>query len=71
MMGDSIAPMGLSVYEVTESLKGIGNYTHVNPIEFINSTSPIGTQSFTGRNSTYRTVSYTAEDYSTRTYREY
>src|SRR5690554_338232 len=71
MMGDSIAPMGLSVYEVSESLKGIGNYTHVNPIEFINSTSPIGTQSFTGRNSTYRTVSYTAEDYSTRTYREY
>jgi len=31
MMGDSLSPMRLSVYEVTKSLKGIGNYTHINP----------------------------------------
>ena len=71
MMGDSIAPMGLSVYEVTETLKGIGNYTHIDPIMFADMSSPLGAQSFTGRNSTYNTVTYTAEDYSVRSYREY
>ena len=55
MMGDSLSPMGLSVYEVTKSLKGIGNYSHIDPTEYVDMSSPMGTQTFTGKNSTYRT----------------
>lgn len=55
MMGDSLSPMGLSVYEVTKSLKGMKNYSHIDPKEYANMTAPLGTQVFTGRNSTYRT----------------
>ena len=55
MMGDSLSPMGLSVYEVTKSLKGISNYSHIDPKEYADMSAPMGTQIFTGRNSTYRT----------------
>lgn len=55
MMGDSLSPMGLSVYEVTKSLKGINNYSHVDPAEYADMSAPLGTQTFTGKNSTYRT----------------
>jgi hypothetical protein len=34
-------------------------------------TAPLGVQSFTGKNSTYRTKSYTADDFTTVTYTEY
>lgn len=71
MIGDSIAPMRLSVYEVIKSLKGTNDYTHINPELFADMSAPLGEQSFTGRNSTNRIKSYTAEDYSTVTYREY
>lgn len=71
MMGDSIAPMGLSVYEVSKSLRGTNDYTHIDPTEYSNMTSPIGEQSFTGSNSTYITQSYTTQDYNTITYKEY
>ncbi|WP_294080910.1 DUF4270 domain-containing protein [Proteiniphilum sp. UBA5384] len=55
MMGDSLSPMGLSVYEVTESLKGVKNYSNIDPKEYADMSAPLGTQIFTGRNSTYRT----------------
>lgn len=55
MIGDSLSPMGLSVYEVTKSLKGINNYSHVDPTEYTDMSAPLGTQTFTGKNSTYRT----------------
>lgn len=71
MMGDSIAPMALSVYEVNKTLRGINDYTHIEPSEFANMSSALGVQSFTGDNSNYRIQTYTAEDYSTATYKEY
>lgn len=55
MMGDSLSPMGLSVYEVTKSLKGMSNYSHIDPSEYADMSAPLGTQTFTGKNSTYRT----------------
>ncbi len=71
MMGDSISPMRLSVYEVIESLKGTDDYTNVDPAMFADMAAPIGEQIFTGKNSTSRKVSYTAEDFSTVSYLEY
>lgn len=55
MMGDSLSPMRLSVYEVKKSLKGIPNYTHIDPRQYTDMLAPLGRQTFTGKNSTYRT----------------
>lgn len=55
MMGDSLSPMSLSVYELTKSLKGVSNYSHTDPKKYADMSAPKGTQTFTGRNSTYRT----------------
>lgn len=55
MMGDPLSPMGLSVYEVTKSLEGVNSYSHIDPSAYANMSTPLGTQTFTGRNSTYRT----------------
>lgn len=55
MMGDSLAPMNLAVYEVTKSLKGLANYSHIDPREYADMSAPLGEQTFTGKNSTYRT----------------
>lgn len=71
MMGDSLAPMALSVYEVNKSLKGLSDYTNVSPADFADLSAPLGTESFTGKNATYRIASYTAADYSTVTYTIY
>ncbi|WP_298653248.1 DUF4270 domain-containing protein [uncultured Proteiniphilum sp.] len=60
MMGDSLSPMGLSVYEVTKSLKGISVYSNVDPTEYADMSAPLGTQTFTGKNSTYRTETTTS-----------
>jgi len=70
MMGDSLAPMELSVYKLNKSLKGINNYTNVNPTGFADMSEPLGVQTFTGKNSTYRTVTYTS-GYTTSTYKVY
>lgn len=70
IMGDSLAPMQLSVYEVVESLKGTSDYTHIDPREFADMTAPLGSQIFTGKNSTYRTEVYSS-GYTTETYRVY
>ncbi|MCE5206257.1 MAG: DUF4270 domain-containing protein [Porphyromonadaceae bacterium] len=71
MMGDSLEPMELSVFEVNKSLKGVTNYTHIDPAGYVNLSAPMGSQVFTGKNSTYRTVSYTSSNYSTVTYNVY
>ncbi|MDD4724667.1 MAG: DUF4270 domain-containing protein [Fermentimonas sp.] len=71
IVGDSIAPMRLSVYEVAKSLKGFADYTNVDPKKFADMSELLGEQIFTGRNSTYRNRSFTAEDYSTVNYKEY
>lgn len=71
MMGDSLSPMELSVYEVNKSLKGADNYTHIDPAAYADLSAPLGSQVFTGKNSTYRTLSYTSSDYSTVTYNVY
>lgn len=70
MMGDSLSPMRLSVYEVTKSLKGLGNYTNVNPKEFTDMSSPLGSQLFTGKNATYHTETYTS-GYTSEQYKVY
>lgn len=67
MLGDSLSPMKLSVYEVTKSLKGLSDYTHIDPKEFVDMSSPLGSQVFTGKNSTYHTETYS----SGYTYEEY
>lgn len=70
IMGDSLAPMELSVYEVTESLKDAIDYTHIDPRQYADMTAPLGTQLFTGKNSTYRVETHTS-GYTTQTYRVY
>jgi hypothetical protein len=70
MMGDSLAPMELSVYEVTKSLQEMSDYTHINPQAYADMTAPMGVQAFTGKNSTYRTETYTS-GYTTETYKVY
>lgn len=54
MMGDSITPMRLSVYEVNKSLKNMSHYSHIDPGEFADMSKPLGEETFTGKNSTYR-----------------
>jgi hypothetical protein len=54
IMGDSLSPMGLSVYRVNKSLKGISNYSDVDPSNYADMSAPLGAQVFTGKNSTYR-----------------
>lgn len=70
MMGDSLAPMELSVYEVTKSLKGVSKYTHNDPEAYVDMSAPLGRQVFTGKNSTYRAETYTS-GYNTETYKVY
>lgn len=70
IMGDSLAPMQLSVYEVTKSLKDATDYTHINPRDYADMSAPLGTQLFTGKNTTYRTETYTS-GYTTESYRVY
>lgn len=70
-MGDSLAPMELSVYEVNKSLKGTDDFTNIDAKEFADMTAPIGVQTFTGSNSNYTLVTTTASDYSTVTYKRY
>jgi len=70
MMGDSLAPMELSVYEVTKSLQGVNNYTHHDPANYADMSAPLGKEVFTGKNRTYRTETYTS-GYSSQEYKVY
>ena len=70
IMGDSLAPMELSVYELNRSLKGIKSYTHINPEEFAEMSEPLGKKVFTGKNNTFHTEYYNT-GYSTESYKVY
>ncbi|NLY25874.1 MAG: DUF4270 domain-containing protein [Bacteroidales bacterium] len=70
MMGDSLAPMELSVYEVTKSLEGVSNYTHNDPEAYADMSAPLGREVFTGKNSTYRTETYSS-GYTSQEYKVY
>lgn len=58
MLGDSLAPMQLAVYNVNKQLPKGKRYTNFNPEEYSDMSSPIGTKTFTGKNNTYRTETY-------------
>ncbi|MGI6074194.1 MAG: DUF4270 domain-containing protein [Fermentimonas sp.] len=56
MMGDSLAPMQLSVFEINKTLEGVADYTNIVPESFVDINQPLGVQSYTGNNSTFRIV---------------
>lgn len=53
IMGDSLSPMELSVYEINKSLKKAENYTNVDPSEYADLSAPLGKQIFSGKNAIY------------------
>lgn len=71
MMGDTLAPMELSAYELNRSLKGINNYTHINPEEYAEMSAPLGKKVFTGKNNNYHTEYYTSGYGNTESYKVY
>ena len=48
--GDSIGPIGLSVYEINKSLPKFNHYTNFDPTEYVDITAPIGKGLFTAGN---------------------
>jgi len=58
IIGDSLAPMRLAVYKVTEELPKNKNYTNFDPRTKTDMSAPLGTKTFTGKNNTYRTETY-------------
>ncbi len=58
MIGDSLAPMQLAVYKVTEVLPKGKKYTNFNPEIFADMSKPLGVKTFTGKNNSYRTEVY-------------
>lgn len=48
--GDSVAPIGLSVYEVNKNLPTGSHYTNFDPTEYVNISSPLGKTTFTPAN---------------------
>ena len=48
--GDSLAPIGLSVYEINKTLPGGSYYTNFNPIEYVDIDAPIGRSVFSPAN---------------------
>jgi hypothetical protein len=55
MVGDSLAPMRLSVFRVNKSLADLDGSTNIDPTAFADMSAPLGEQIFTGRNRTFRT----------------
>lgn len=70
MMGDSLAPMELSVYELNQSLKGIKSYTNIDPTKYANMTSPLGKKVFTGKNNNFH-IEHASTATGTRSYKVY
>lgn len=58
ILGDSLTPMGLSVYRVSKPLPRNNDYTNFDPKICSDMSAPLGTQIFTGKNNTYRTETY-------------
>ena len=55
-MGDSLAPMRLSVYRANRSLSNLENVTNIDPREYADMSAPLGEQRFTGSNSIFEVV---------------
>ena len=53
-MGDSLAPMRLSVYRANRSLSNLENMTNIDPREYADMSAPLGEQRFTGSNNIFR-----------------
>ena len=53
-MGDSLAPMRLSVYRLNRSITGLEATTGINPQDYADMSAPIGEEIFTGRNRIFR-----------------
>ncbi len=70
IMGDSLSPMRLSVYEVTKPIKGLDNYTNIDPEEFADMSAPLGSRLFTGKNVTYHNQTYSS-GYTNEEYKVY
>ena len=51
--------MELSAYELNRSLKGINNYTHINPEEYAEMSAPWG-RKYLQENNNYHTEYYTS-----------
>ena len=58
IIGDSLAPMRLAVYKVTDKLPKNKDYTNFDPRSRSDMSAPLGTQIFAGRNNTFREETY-------------
>lgn len=54
LIGDSLTPMNLSVYQINKSLPQNQDYTNINPKDYADMSAPLGKKTFTGKNTTYR-----------------
>lgn len=60
IIGDSLAPMGLSVYEIIKPLPKNNHFTNIDPKLYSNMSAPLGTAIFTGKNATWTTETYSS-----------
>ena len=58
LIGDSITPMRLSVYQIDKELPRNQNYTNIDPAKYADMSAPLGSKMFTGKNATYRKETY-------------
>lgn len=63
LIGDSLTPMRLSVYNLEKSIPKNKDYTNINPKKFADMSSPIGSTLFTGKNETYHTEVHGSGNY--------
>lgn len=66
IVGDSLAPMRLSVYELNRTLPANKTYSNVEASAYADLSAPIGSARFTGKNATYTTEQYQS-GYTTQT----
>ena len=58
LIGDSLAPMQLSAYKVNKKLPA-SLYNKIDPTKYCDMSSPLGSQTFTGKNAVYEDIPYT------------
>ncbi len=61
--GDSVAPMGLSVYEVNKNLPKGSHYTNFDPSGYVDTSAPIGKSIFTPANIEVSVTERQQQDY--------
>ena len=61
-IGDSLAPMQVSAYKVNKSLPSMA-YNNIDPEEYSDVSSPLGVQTFTGKNAVYKDIPYSSSSY--------